>query len=111
MNYVVYVRCYYESFYMDWFIEYYLSLGFDYIVILKCDNLELNIKNKYKDKVFIKKVKNNGDKLYDENISIIKHINNCWCLMIDIDEILFLKNNNIKLLVNNILKNNHRVIV
>lgn len=109
MNYVVYVRCYYESFYMDWFIEYYLSLGFNYIVILKCDNLELNIKNKYKDKVFIKKVKNNGDKLYDENISIIKHINNCWCLMIDIDEILFLKNNNIKLLVNNILRNNHRV--
>ena len=40
MKCALYVRCFYESFYLDWFIEYYLNLGFDYIVILKADSIK-----------------------------------------------------------------------
>ena len=40
----VYTRTFYESPYINFFIEHYLKLGFDKIFILKTDNLDIKIK-------------------------------------------------------------------
>ena len=96
MRCALYVRCFYESFYLDWFIEYYLNLGFDYIIILKADTIKYIVPEKLKKKVYIKEVENKGNALYQNYFNIIKFANPDWVFMIDIDEILILENNNIK---------------
>ena len=106
MKCALYVRCFYESFYLDWFIEYYLNLGFDYIIILKADNINYNVPKSFKKKVYIKNVENIGNKLYDKYFNIIRYAKPDWVLMIDIDEILILKNNNIKTFLREKLKLN-----
>ena len=88
----IYVRCFYESFYLDWFIEYYLNLGFDYIIILKADNINYDVPKNFK-KVYIRNVENIGNKLYDKYLNIIRYAKPDWVLMIDIDEILILESN------------------
>jgi len=104
MRCALYVRCFYESFYLDWFIEYYLNLDFDYIVILKADNIKYIVPEKLKKKVYIRNVENVGNALYQKYLNIIKIINPDWVFMIDIDEILILENNNIKKFIKNKLK-------
>ena len=109
MKCALYVRCFYESFYLDWFIEYYLNLGFDFIVILKADNIQYSVPINLKKKVFIKNVENIGNKLYDKYFNIIRYAKPDWVLMIDIDEILILENNNIKIFLEEKLKVNKNI--
>ena len=92
----LYIRCFYESFYLNWFINYYINLGFDYIIILKADNIKYQLPKQYLDKVYIKNVENRGNSLLPDNLYLIKNSIIDWVFMIDIDEILVLKHNNIK---------------
>ena len=91
-KYVVYTRSYYEDPYLNFFIEHYVKLGFDLIIIL------INNLSKYKcPKIFQKYVKlirfkkNLGDDLlskYDYLVKIKKNYD--WILSCDNDEFLFL---------------------
>ena len=101
----VYTRTFYESPYINFFIEHYLKLGFDKIFILKTDNLDIKINNKFLDFIEIKSVENNGDYTLSENLNIIKESNYDWFLNIDNDEFLFLESqySNIKEYIKNIL--------
>ena len=106
MKCALYVRCFYESFYLDWFLEYYLNLGFDFIIILKADTINYDVPKNLKKKVYIKNVENIGNLLYQKYFNIIKIINPDWVFMIDIDEILILQSNNIKTYIKEKLKIN-----
>ncbi len=59
----VYTRCFIENPYMDFFIEHYIKLGFDKIIILKCDTFEYKCPIEYEKQVYIHKVPNFGDRL------------------------------------------------
>jgi hypothetical protein len=99
-KYVVYTRSYYEDPYLNFFIEHYVKLGFDLIIIL------INNLSKYKcPKIFQKYVKlirfkkNLGDDLlpkYDYLVKKKKEYD--WIFSCDNDEFLFLdkKYDNIK---------------
>ena len=69
MKYCVYTRFFFEDNYIESFIEHYLNLGFDYIVILYVINYKdkninkYKLSKKYKDKVLLYKVKNEGNLL------------------------------------------------
>ena len=58
----VYTRVFYEFPYLNFFLEHYISLGFQKIILLKADNIKLNIE-KYKDYVEIFEVENLENRL------------------------------------------------
>tara|TARA_B100000214_G_scaffold337405_1_gene281941 strand:- start:254 stop:1258 length:1005 start_codon:yes stop_codon:yes gene_type:complete len=96
----VYSRFYYDTPYINAFIEHYLSLGFDKIFLLKSDPLgeaEYDLPTQFRDKVSIKRVKNLGNRILPKHSGIVKKDMD-WVLSIDTDEFLFLnkKFNNIK---------------
>lgn len=105
MKFCVYTRTFYESPYINFFIEHYLKLGFEKIIILKTDNLEIKINNKFLNNIEVKEVENKGDDTLRENLNIIKESNYDWVLSIDNDEFLFLESkfSNIREYVDNIL--------
>jgi hypothetical protein len=94
-------RAYYEDAYLDFFILYYLLIGFDEIVILKAD-YDINKKNntvyelpdflddEWKEKVKIKPVENLGNDILLENYEVFKDDSVDWVLNVDIDEFLIL---------------------
>lgn len=89
----VYTRAFYETPYLDFFIEHYCNLGFDKIIILKSDDFDYNIPEKYKKYVNIHKIKNLENRslsLYD---NLVKKSGCDWALCIDVDELLLLNNN------------------
>tara|TARA_R110002074_G_scaffold146791_6_gene296886 strand:+ start:6301 stop:7353 length:1053 start_codon:yes stop_codon:yes gene_type:complete len=82
-----------EDNYIESFIEHYLNLGFDYIVILYAINNKhiprYMLDEKYKDKVLLYKVDNEGNKLRGKYIHLIPS-NIDWILTVDSDEYLIL---------------------
>lgn len=110
----VLIRSFYEDAYLDFFIKYYLKLGFDRIVIFKADLEELGNYNLQDDidksKVMIKYVKNEGNDIYKnpENFKYYSDTNYDWSLHIDADEFLVFdtkKYSNIKEYIIGIHKN------
>lgn len=90
----VFTRDFYEEPYLDFFIEHYIKLGFDKIIILKTDNEKII---NYGDKVEIHVVPNMADTTLTIFDNIVKNSDYDWILNVDIDEILLLKyHDNIK---------------
>ena len=58
MKYCVYTRAFYETPYLDFFIEHYINLGFDMIIILKADSFSYSIPSKFKKHVQLHTVPN-----------------------------------------------------
>ena len=85
----VFVRFVYEFIYLDAFIEHYLNLGFDKIVILYHDVVEGYIKDEYEQYVTLHNVPNLGNKLPDAYKKLIPR-NMDWVLHVDSDEFLLL---------------------
>ena len=93
----IYTRDFLESPYLNFFIEYYIKLGFDKIFILKTDDYNYDLK--YKSQVEIHKVENLGNVTLKKHDYLIKNSHFDWVLSVDIDEMLVLDkkyNNNIK---------------
>lgn len=85
----VLVRFVYEFIYLDAFIEHYLNLGFDKIIILYHDVVEGYIEENYKDKVQIYSVPNLGNRLPEAYKNLIPRQMD-WVLHVDSDEFLLL---------------------
>lgn len=93
-------RSFYEDAYLNFFIKYYLNLGFDRILILKADKYELSdyslsddikkIIDTTDQKVLIKYVDNLGNDIYREydNFKYYVDKNYDWTLHVDADELL-----------------------
>lgn len=105
----VYTRIFYETPYINYFIEHYLKLGFDHIIFLQTDNLNYFIKNKFKKFITIIKTYNYADKTLNKYINNTKKFD--WTLMIDNDEFLILhkKFKNIKDYIRKKLEINSRI--
>lgn len=96
----VVVRSFYEDAYLDFFITYYLAIGFDEIYILKADmddeyklpeyKLPSYLTDELKKKVSIFKVKNTGNYILHDNYDKFKDDTVDWVLNIDCDEFLIL---------------------
>lgn len=95
----VYTRAFYETPYLDFFIEHYIKLGFDHIIILKSSREKVDVPSKFSQFTTIYElVENSGDDLLGEHDHCIKKSRFDWVLGVDIDEILLLnkKYRNIK---------------
>ena len=85
----VFVRFVYELIYLDSFIEHYVNLGFDKIIVLYHDLIPAEIPENYKNYVEIHDVPNLGNKLPNEYKHVIpKDID--WVLHVDSDEYLLI---------------------
>lgn len=87
----VVTRAFYEDAYLDFFIQYYLAMGFDSIVILKAYGIPIPITNmdKYPDgKVQYIMVDNTGNGILDKYKSYYMDQTYDWILNIDADEFL-----------------------
>ena len=113
MSYCIFTRAFNETPYLSFFIEHYVKLGFDKIIILKCDMFKFTIPEKYKSNVIIHQVKNLGNKLLSTYSHLIIKKNYEWILIIDVDEILLLnkKFKNIKHYVRSKMKMNKNINV
>ena len=103
-KYVVYTRAYYEEPYLDFFIEHYIKLGFDLIIILISESSKYKCPKEFQSYVKLQKfTKNLGDGLLNKYDYLIKKKKKySWILDCDVDEFLFLNNeyNDIKEYVN-----------
>ena len=90
MKFCVYTRNFLEEPYLNFFIEHYILLGFDKIIVLKTDNEPYEVPSEFKKYVEIYKVCNDGDMTLPVNDHLIKKDNYDWVLCVDIDEILLL---------------------
>lgn len=88
----VYARSFLESPYIDYFIEHYLKLGFDKIILLKTDKLEYLVPEEFKENVDIHHVENLGDNTLAVNMHVIDKKKFDWVISVDIDELLILHN-------------------
>lgn len=88
MKYCVFVRAFYETPYINFFVEHYLKMGFDKIIILQTDNLDYKIDPIFSNFISIHKVKNATNDTYNLNKHLIKDYD--WVFVTDIDEILYL---------------------
>ena len=97
VNCCVISRFVYESVYLDSFIEHYIELGFDKIIILYHDIEEYNVLDQWKSYVMIVHVQNWGNKLPHKYKQVIPSTMD-WVLHVDSDEFLLLhrKYRNIK---------------
>jgi len=85
----VYARFHYENIFLDYFIQHYIELGFDLILILYHDIKEYEIPECYKEKVVLINVPNYGNYLPDMfRNNIPKDID--WVLNVDSDEYLYI---------------------
>jgi hypothetical protein len=105
----VFTRAFYETPHINFFIEHYKKLGFDKIIILKTDNLNIN----YYQYSFVElhKVENLCDITLEKYDYIVKNSNYDWILVVDVDEILLLnkKYKNIQSYIYNNLKKNKSI--
>lgn len=87
-------RAFYDDAYLDFFLGYYLGLGFDNITILKADadlfeyTLPDYLTEEEKDKITIVPVKNEGNAIIRTNFNHYKDDAYDWVLNIDSDELL-----------------------
>jgi hypothetical protein len=85
----VLTRFVYELIYLDSFIEHYVNLGFDKIIVLYHDIVVGQVPNEYKDKVKLHNVPNLGNQLPDKFKHLIPEDID-WVLHVDSDEFLLL---------------------
>jgi len=90
MKLCVCVRSFLENPYLDFFIEYYILLGFDKILILKSDTEPYSCNPKYEKYVNIINVNNSGNRILQENIHYIQNTGCDWTFFPDVDEVLIL---------------------
>lgn len=95
-------RSFFEDAYLEFFIKYYLDLGFDRLVIFKADEKELGketteaILDKFtdeeKNKILLKYVKNEGNGIYTNPVNFQYYIDEDyeWTLHNDLDEFLII---------------------
>jgi hypothetical protein len=87
-------RAFFDDAYLDFFLGYYLGLGFDNITILKADTdlfdykLPDYLKGEEKGKITIVPVKNEGNAIVRTNFKYYKDDAYDWVLNIDSDELL-----------------------
>ena len=87
-------RAFFDDAYLDFFLGYYLGLGFDNITILKADANLFNyklpdyLKGEEKGKITIVPVKNEGNTIVRTNFNHYKDDAYDWVLNIDSDEFL-----------------------
>lgn len=122
----VITRSFFEDAYLDFFIKYYLKLGFDRIVILKADKKDLayiyensggeykmpdTLTEEEKSKVVIKYVENEGNGIYQnpDNFHFFSDTNYDWTLHIDLDEYLIFSMDENKT-VHDYINNVHKVM-
>jgi len=86
----VYTRAFLETPYLDFFIEHYVKLGFDKIIILKADDIPYECPQQYQSNVDIHTVQNLGNELLPKYDYLVKQSGCDWCLCVDVDEILLL---------------------
>lgn len=104
-------RSFNEDAYLNFFLHYYCSLGFDKILILKCDDINFSLNNdfkKYKTNIDIKMIPNEGDNIYRNKkyYQYFKDKNYEWTFLVDIDEFLIFNiddNKTIHDYINNII--------
>ncbi len=85
----VVARAFYEDAYLDFFIQYYLAMGFDSIVILKADGCPIPNMDKYPEgKVECIMVANTGNNILNIHKSYYLDQTYDWILNIDADEFL-----------------------
>lgn len=92
-KYKVVVRAFYEDAYLDFFIKWYLALGFDRIDILKADHDihgDGGINTNSNDKVRIIPVANTGNQILIDMYHVFRDLEFDWVLNIDADEYLML---------------------
>ena len=106
---IVVTRAKNEHGFIDNFIDYYLNLCFDYIIIFVEKKQKYNIEN---DRILLIKHKLLGDKICKYMPRILKKlkIDIEWVLHVDIDEYLFLNNMNIKEYIERYSKDNIGII-
>lgn len=104
----VYTRAFNEDPYIHFFIEHYISIGFDQIIILKSDRIKIDL-SKYNNYVKVYYVDNIENRLLPIHTNKINKQFD-WVLCVDIDEILLLNNiDNIKQYINIRLKMNNSI--
>lgn len=112
MKFCLFVRMYNDEPFIDFFIEYYLQLGFDKIIILNSSNNGYTNLNK---QVIIHKIPfEHPIKLFMNYIHLVESCSFCnWVLPVDTDEFLILNNkyNTIKEFVEDKLKMNSEINV
>lgn len=86
----VYTRSFAERPYMDFFIEHYIHLGFDKIIILKSDKMEYKYPIEYEKYVTMYQVPNLGDTIIERYDHLVLKSEYDWILCVDIDEFLLL---------------------
>lgn len=101
MKYYVVTRVFYEKPYINFFIQHYLNLKFDKIILLIADKHDYsNIIDKSLSKYIIKyNVNNDENDILHNNLHLIKKHEYDWLLHVDVDEFLILENsfnNNIR---------------
>jgi hypothetical protein len=98
MKLCVYARMFYETPYINCFIEHYVKLGFDKIILIKVDNIDYKCPKQFNKYVEIHNRKNEGDNTLDKHKNLIRKSKCDWCFVVDIDELLLInkKYNNIK---------------
>jgi hypothetical protein len=89
----VVVRAFYEDAYLDFFIKWYLELGFDRIDILKADHDihgDGGLTNTGNDKVRVIPVANTGNQILVDMYHVFRDLEFDWVLNIDADEYLMI---------------------
>ena len=107
----VVVRSFYEDPYIDFFVDYYMTIGFDNIVILKADNTPYKPPEDYKDKVLVVHVKNEGNDILRKHIRYFLDKTYDWVLNIDMDEFLVIDFDKYKGGINDFLENYPKELV
>lgn len=85
----VFTRFVYELIYLDSFIEHYVNLGFDKVIVLYHDIVVGQVPSQYKEKVSLHTVPNLGNQLPDKYKHFIPEDID-WVLHVDSDEFLLL---------------------
>jgi len=86
----VYTRCFFENEYLTYFIQHYIDLGFDKIIILHTGGFEYNLSEVQLNFVEIHYVENAGDDLLLKYDYLVKNSDFDWILSVDNDELLLL---------------------
>lgn len=81
-------RAFYEDAYLDFFIQYYLALGFDSIVILKSDGILFPLDKYPADRVQCIQVANDGNNILRNHKKYYLDPAFDWILNVDADEFL-----------------------
>jgi hypothetical protein len=88
----VFTRFVYEVPYIESFIDHYLQLGFDKIILLYHDISRFDVPEHLIEEVELVEVENNGNKLMNEYKHLFQEDDFDWVLNVDSDEFLILGN-------------------